>query len=41
MTFSANLVIFGFMEVRDLKPLMSVLVIDAHWGSLGILQFLF
>ena len=41
MTFSANLVIFGFMEVRDLKPLMSVLFVDAHWELLGISQFLF
>ena len=37
----AILVILGLMEVRDLRPLMSILFNDAHWGSLGISLFLF
>ena len=40
-TFSAILVILGLMEVLDLRPLMSILFNDAHWGSLGISLFLF
>ena len=45
MTFSANLVIFVLWRYdiikSHLKPLMSVLFVDAHWGLLGISQFLF
>ena len=41
MTFSAILVILGLIEVRYIKPLMSIIFIDAHWGSLGISLSLF